>query len=306
MPRFDRILLVCVALSTAFGGSASAQGRVMRLDFSGAEGCPDAGQFADEVSARVGRIAFDADASDVATVRMGWSDGWATVTAVTRERTTTSNLEHTRMFRDPSCAVAAEAAAAALAVWLEEPRALMGVSVGTPAPTPTPEPPAPPRPNGVLLRVTGDFEQESEHGWAFHIETNTGVGTGSARFFERLCLLPCETRLRPGLHQFGIAPGNGIASPFEQLTQIDVDSELHIAQRDAGVVARIGGVFMAVGLLGILSTPSIWLVGALNDKDRLGRVGMAGTLASLALFIGGIVMLRRGDNGGVEVTVRPL
>ncbi len=63
---------------------------------------------------------------------------------------------------------------------------------------------------------------------------------------------------------------------------------------------------MGVGLLGLLVTPAIWLVGALNDKDRLARVGMASTLTSLALFVGGIIMMRRGDSGGIEVTVRPL
>lgn len=297
--------LVLLALTSSFALAHSAHAQntrddapSARLDFSSeGEGCPDAGAFTDEVSARIGRVGFDAASERVAVVRLARTPNEALVSA--------EFGGNTRVFRDADCRVAAEAAAAAIAVWLDEATvpvygvAMMGAELPEPASANT----APDE--GVLLRVTTNLTaREPDEDFSFHIETNTGSGSGGfAHFFDRLCLLPCETRVTPGVHQFGFSRGNLPAYALEELTRIDGDSHVHVEVRRMSGVSLTGRWFVVAALLAGLPMT----IAAIVKRDDWGTGAMWGVVGvTSGLLIGGSLMISFSDDGGTEVTVRPL
>ncbi|HJL24245.1 MAG TPA: hypothetical protein RMH80_18550, partial [Polyangiaceae bacterium LLY-WYZ-15_(1-7)] len=252
------------------------------------EGCMGADRFGDEVAARVGRIVFDDEAPATVRVVVGEEEGEATVRIEMRGTWSTDEGRNTRValrvFRDAACDEALEAAAAALAVWIDEPPAETGgVAIGEGG-----EPigalaleGASEEPTGVAggreLRGVGGLgvgrqdgrvrlrASSNQEGLTLHRETNTGRGEIGARYFERLCILPCETRIRPGVQQFGLAFGNGIARPLPELTEIREDSELFVNVRPASPWNLTGRWLVAASLL--LVTPVSLIVTGVKRDD---------------------------------------
>lgn len=271
-----------------------------RLDFAAeGEGCPDAGGFSDEVSARIGRVGFDDSSEQVAVVRIARTANEALVSA--------EFGGNTRVFRDGDCRVAAEAAAAAIAVWLDESTVpVYGVAIGTePAAEAAPATMNTAPSEGVLLRVTTNLTaSEPDEDFSFHIETNTGRGSGgSAHFFDRLCLMPCEARVTPGVHQFGLSRGVAPAYALGELTQVDVDSELHVEVRTPSAMNLTGRWLVVAAVLGGLPL----IITSVVKRDDWGRGAMWGIIgATGGLLVGANLMILLSDDGGTEVTVRPL
>ena len=304
------LTLVLVASLVVVAEPARAQeGATVRLDFaSEGQGCPDVGAFADEVSARIGRVGIDEASAQVAVVRIAIASTEALVTA--------EFGGNTRVFRDADCRVAAEAAAAAIAVWLDEPaqvailgaangEALGAMLAGEEDVANEGARPSQATTGGVLLRVTTSLTtREPDEDFSFHIETNTGRGSGgSAHYFDRLCLMPCETRIRPGVHQFGISRSNLAASALEELTEVEVDSELHIDVRRASGVNIAGRWLVFATIFGGLPMT----IAAILKRDDWGKGVMWGVIgASAGVVLGATLMLSLSDGGGTEVTVRPL
>lgn len=281
-----------------------------RLDFqSTLEGCMDAARFGDEVAARVGRVVFADDAASEVRVRVFREGDQVEVTVSTDETTNRDGNRTTRQsrrtFRDPSCVEALEAAAAAIAVWIDE--GPLGVPT---APTEEVVPSAPANVFGVgVLGALDDGlvlvrASSSRPGMTFHIETNTGRGQVGARFFERLCVMPCETRVRPGVQQFGVADGNDIAWALPELTEIREDSELFVNVRRASGWNLAGRYLFVAGFL--LVAPIAIPITAVKQDDWGKGMMWASIAISSALVVGGVLMFSLADQGGVEVEVRPL
>lgn len=323
------VLLSFVGISrSAFADDAPT---TARLDFqSTLEGCMDAARFGDEVAARVGRVVFADDAASEVRVRVFREGDQVEVTVATDE---TSNREENRTtrqsrrtFRDPSCVEALEAAAAAVAVWIDE------GPLDVPAP-PTEEvvPSAPAAVFGFGGLAAGDDglflvrASSNRPGFSFHIETNTGQVSG--RFFERLCMMPCEARVRPGVHQFGVA--DGVVVPAEgrpnarrraqvraldaripwalpELTEVREDIELFVDVRRASGWNIAGLYLFTAGFL--LVAPFAITISAIKVKNDDWGKGMvwASIGISSALVVGGALMFSLADGGGVDVQVRPL
>lgn len=303
--------------------SASAQDAeppgTARLDFrTSVEGCMSPERFGDEVAARVGRVVFVPDAESDVRVEVA-REGAEVVVSVAMNESTEGDGRRSRRFahrtfRDPSCDEALEAAAAAIAVWIDErPVGVLGALTGEVV-----EPP----PGGggssagvfgvgglgvggasddglVLVRVSSNRPDLT-----FHIETNTGRGQVGARFFERLCIMPCETRVRPGVQQFGIADGNGIAWALPKLTEIREDSELFVDVRRASGWNLAGRYLFVAGFL--LVAPIAIPITAVKSDDWGKGMMWASIAISGALVVGGTLMFSIADGGGVEVAVRPL
>ncbi|MCB9625410.1 MAG: hypothetical protein H6721_04285 [Sandaracinus sp.] len=297
-------------LSLSFALPASAQDAeptTARLDFqTEVEGCMPATRFGDEVSARVGRVVFADDATNDVRVRVTREESEVVVTV-----TTNASEEHAqgrsrrfsmRTFRDPSCDEALEAAAASVAVWVDEAPAfgvgglgaMTGDSVGEPV---------------AVLGMLDDGRvtvraSSNRPGLTFHLETNTGRGQVGARFFERLCVMPCEARIRRGVQQFGIADGNGIAYALPELTEIQQDSELFVDVRRASGWNLAGRYLFVAGFL--LVAPIAIPITAVKKDDWGKGMLWASIGISAGLVVGGTLMFSLSDGGGIEVAVRPL
>jgi len=310
------------ALLLASSSLASAQeSRTARLDWDGGiEGCMSAERFGDEVAARVGRIVFTDDSSLTVHVGVGEEEGEVAVRVELRGTRSTEQTQSTRVgvrtFRDASCDDALETAAAVVAVWIDEGASGTARMFGTDGDEETSSvleggsvSEAPPRGIGGLgigsldgrIRIRASSNEE---GLTLHIETNTGRGQIGARYFQRLCVLPCETRIRPGVQQFGIARGNGIADPLSELTELREDSELFLNLRPASPWNLAGRWLIAASLL-IVAPVSLSLTGVKRDEWGNGPF-IASIAVSAGLLIGGLVMLSVSDDGGIEAEVRPL
>ncbi|MCA9615652.1 MAG: hypothetical protein KC586_23005, partial [Myxococcales bacterium] len=141
-------------------------------------------------------------------------------------------------------------------------------------------------------------------GLTFHLETNTGRGQVGARFFERLCVMPCEARIRRGVQQFGIADGNGIAYALPELTEIQQDSELFVDVRRASGWNLAGRYLFVAGFL--LVAPIAIPITAVKKDDWGKGMLWASIGISAGLVVGGTLMFSLSDGGGIEVAVRPL
>ncbi|MEM9070583.1 MAG: hypothetical protein AAGE52_18905 [Myxococcota bacterium] len=291
-----RVLVLALGLIPTL--ALAQEPRSAQLDFgSSVEGCPTPERFGDEVAARVGRIVFQEE-GDLVRVRV-FADGDEVVASVEMGG-------DSRVFRDVSCNEALEAAAAAVAVWIDEtPRVgILGALRGSEIPESFGVGglgvQAEPDDGRVALRVSTDETEEL----TFHIETNTGRGQVGARFFERLCVMPCETRVHPGVQQFGIAYGNGIAWALPNLTEITEDSELFIHVRRRSPWNVVGGILAATGLL--LVAPIAIPITAVK-RDDFGDAPLWTSVGlSVAMIVGGILMVSFSDSGGTEVELRPL
>ncbi|MCU0676604.1 MAG: hypothetical protein MUE69_27900 [Myxococcota bacterium] len=328
--------LYCAVVLLSFvrvSGSAFADDAptTARLDFqSTLEGCMDAARFGDEVAARVGRVVFADDSASEVRVRVFREGDQVEVTVSTDETTDRDGNRTTRQsrrtFRDPSCVEALEAAAAAVAVWIDE-----GPLDVPAAPTDEVVPSAPAAVFGGLAALDDGLflvrVSSNRPGFSFHIETNTGRGEVAARFFERLCVMPCEARVRPGVHQFGIA--DGVVVPAEgrpnartraqvralnaripwalpELTEVREDIELFVELRRASGWNIAGRYLFTAGFL--LVAPFAITISAIKVKNDDWGKGMlwASIGISSALVVGGALMFSIADGGGVEVQVRPL
>ncbi len=278
-----------------------------RLDYvTSDDQCPSAEVFSDEVSARIGRLAFVEGGPRtvvIRAVRMG------------EEAMVTVEFEgQTRVFRDAHCSVAAEAAASAVGVWLDPPQQVYilgriedGAWAGEDpreAHNTAPESGQSSQDEDtVTVQVTSNLDDDDDDEWSFHIETNTGRGQIGAHFFRRLCLLPCETRVPRGVHQFGLGQGTAPPYPLRTLTEITQDSRIDIQMRRASplnLAAR--WMFVIVGLVGLPMS-----IATLIKRDDWGNAAMAATVGTTAaLIVGGSMMWSFSDGGGVDVNVSPL
>jgi len=276
--------------------------RTARLDYDAPDGCLDAARFADEVAARVGRVPFADDAEATLRVRAREDDG---AFLVTWERAG----EGVRAFRDPSCDEALFAAAASLAVYFEEPaRAAIYGPVGMLRTEPEPEPEPDPEPSDGRVRVS---ITANEPGWTLHVETNTGVGSGSAVFYRRLCAAPCEARLSAGSHGFGVSRGDDRIPTAIGIHDVSGPSELRIDHEPPSRVSLAGRWLAAISMFGWLvaiplaATDSIRTHRGRGNAPRFdSRVTWGVAAATVGLFVGGVVMGRFGP-GHLELEVAP-
>ncbi len=202
-----------------------------------------------------------------------------------------------RLFRDATCESVLSALAAATAVWLDGPNR---VGILGPAPRePAPEPqttPAPPPSNDIRLVVESNNPELS-----LHLETNTGVGSVGAVFYERLCLTPCEVRIPRGDHRFGwTVPPMRTPNLNDEVVRMQRDQRLRIVERYNAGVARAGFALMITAILAPI-TPIV--LGYKNDNKLAGW--LTGGAIYLAFTIAGGTLIRMGERQ-VEMNFEPI
>lgn len=261
----SRSFLLFVCLATSLPVSAAAQWdehdnpQTARLDFSSdGNGCPEAGTFADEVSARIGRVAFAAESDEVVHVRLMRTGDEALATA--------EFGGNSRVFRDADCRVAAEAAAAAIAVWLDEPS--LGPAASAPvgaAAVPGGYAEASPRGNAeatpdqdedeVVLHVTAVqpglvLHRQTGEAHAMVYGGNGGSAVVHAQYHEAVCVAPCEARVERGTHQLAVSQGSGPPINIEGSTQLESNAALHLDYEDNSAYRWGAWAALGVGLVG--------------------------------------------------------
>jgi hypothetical protein len=194
------------------------------LDYVAFEGCPNAGRFSDEVSARIGAQAFGAGPGNLV-IRLAEVGG---------EVLGTLELgEGTRMVRGATCQEAFDGLVVAAATVL-----------GAPSSAGAPEPAQSglvevhmdsTRPGVTVARITG---------------RGTAVGAGgtaSAVFYEDLCVAPCTFQLPPGFHEIGTY-GKGTRGVTRKF-QLE-GAELHLRSKPSSIWTMVGGTLL--GSAGVL------------------------------------------------------
>ncbi len=275
--------------------ATSAQHPVRSLDYRAPTECPDAGRFADEVSARIGRAAF-ADGGEIVRVRILRDEGELVGTMEIPDGST-------RVYRSAECADLIATIATSLAIELDDRRpaqAEVDVLIGPPVSSDVRHTTDGGR---VHVRVTS-----SQPDLGLHLvgeEQAYGSG-GYAVDNDRFCIAPCEGELGRGAYHFAVASGPNEAIPLPGFLRIDADSELvlgyesHSSDRDFGLAWMIGGALggLALGLTG-------GVLGLTEQSDALGfGLGLGGGGAIyLACTVVGVVFMR-DDVPSVEV--RPL
>ncbi|MEM7609894.1 MAG: hypothetical protein AAF411_31490, partial [Myxococcota bacterium] len=126
------------------------------------------------------------------------------------------------------------------------------------------------------------------------------------RFYERFCLLPCSRRMPRGSYQFALARGNQVARlQADNVAELLSDADVLVTQRRPNALHRTGAAFSTLGFLASVVGIPMWIAAARRDNSNVRLAGAVMTLAGLPLFVGGTVMVRFGDRGGVRLHVSP-
>lgn len=258
-----------VGLAIMSFASAAEASTTASLDYRAEPDCPDAARFMSEVSARLGRVPFEASAANVVRVRIRSDESEWVATLELADGTS-------QVHRATSCAESASRAADALAEWLRGDPAAPALAPPTspnPAPVPSPPPRRAPTPSptaGFVLPMAAPasptvpvrvrFESPNDEGF-LHLRIGTAVAyvrgarspIAEGHSFAPVCQMPCETFLPPGTHTFGVSSDVGDApEPARGALNLAVPSELVVHHRArlgfrvTGWVLLLGGMVAAL------------------------------------------------------------
>jgi len=192
MNRITHQLLVAGVITLALTSRVHADAQVALDYHSKVKGCPSSDRFADEVSAKLGFVPWDAQAQTAIRVRIAEDSGDFVGTLEQPDGTS-------KVLRAPTCAKLDEALVSAIAVALDRPatadakhddRRLQTLDRGDP---------------DALVTV----ELKSKDGRELEISRvlsatmlYAGISSAAAVQFEKLCTAPCTARLPQGTHTF--------------------------------------------------------------------------------------------------------
>lgn len=265
-------------LSMAWASEAPA------LDYAAPEGCPDAGRFADEVSARLGRLAFALDGQPL-TVRIADTG--------TEQLGTLEYAGGTKLVRSASCQGAFDDLVASAAVLLEPELASASASASLVGSQPQPE--------KVRVSVAlSDEGAEPRHDVLVARIVGRGVGSGAgvtvvSTYYEDICAVPCSFEIEPGFHEFSTY-GKGLAPASDKFDVRGQELSLLYTPKPAAVVG--GGITLAsLGLSSVLVGAPLLAVGLGSSEPEIsGPLTTAGgitTIAGVAMTGLSIPLLRR-------------
>ena len=294
------LALLSSSPAAAQGAGAAEPDRVASLDYRGPEQCPPAVRLVESVAARIGRVPFAPRQRNVVRVRLlldgsEWMatlelDGTARVFRASACADVVEALAVAlSVFFEPirDEAIRDEVVIIRSLAVQDGNQSGLGGMVGDAMPPPEavrrPEPQRQidderdDRGNlvaGVPVRVSLSSNEDYD-AVTLHRLTHTGssvasVGgvTGMAfeRYYERLCVLPCEARLSLGGHQLALSTGHLSPAELPDLVQIDGPSAVHIEHYSRGAIRAVGGIVALAGLVTLLigavgplfAEPPVW------------------------------------------------
>jgi hypothetical protein len=230
------------------------------LDYVAFEGCPDAGRFSDEVSARIGAQAFDTE-QDTMVVRLVEVSGEVVGTL--------EYGEGSRMARGATCPEAFGELVVAAATLLGAPPQASSPEMVRVTMEST-------KPGVTVARITG-------HGTA----VGTG-GTAMATFYEDICIAPCTFELPRGMHELGTY-GHGTRGIMRKF-QLE-EPEVHLQSQPSSALSAVGGYALLTLGLGAAVTGGT-LLAVMDCSDGLPssqRSCQSTRGVSAGMLVGGLV-----------------
>lgn len=304
------VAVLCTALAT------TAHADPVALDYHAkVEGCPPSDRLADEVSARLGFVPWDAQAPVAVRIRISSDSGELVGTIEQPDGAS-------KVLRAPTCPALHASIVSALAVVLDRQTGGLATASAARVGGAAPDAPErrlrklepPPARNALLtvhLRAKGSRSLEA-HRMTQATSLYTAHGTVSAMSFENLCQIPCTAYLREGSHTLGIVDlATAASAAADASIKVNSTIEIDYTSRDQARRSTVRG--RKLGLLAgfvVGTAVSAYLVEtqfpdmegkwAMHSLDPLGGllVGVAGMLIANA-FTPGL----RADS--VEVKVRP-
>ncbi len=215
------------------------------LDYEADASCPDGGRFSDEVSARVGALAFQDSADSKAVIR---------IVALGKEYMGVMELSGgEKTIRGSSCSEVFDGLVAATAVALD-------------APTPAPAPVGP-----VSDKVRVNVHTSQDRVTIAQIN-GRGVATGSAgsttvtvesTYYTDLCEAPCSLEFEPGMVELS-AYGAGHRAALNKF-DLRPGQTLDLQAEPGNGLMAVGGYLLQVVGLGAVTTGALLPVMDLED-----------------------------------------
>ncbi len=262
---------LALAMLFTFAVSTTAAADPVALDYQAhGDGCIDAGQFADEVAAKLGFVPWTTSAAATIYVRVDRDRDH--YTGAFRNRDGSSKI-----IDAASCSAVTDSLAMTVAI------ALDGRDEHPPA-TVTPAPALAATPDNTLP-VT--FESADRSAIAIALRAGTEYGTTSkgvavsGSYYTDLCTTPCTARVLLGERALAFA-GDGVRGHYE----LDVERPLTITATRKRRTTTRGAVF-AAGLLSALGGAT-----AIDrDSASFEHGGATSALGTLAITVGVLAMI---------------
>ncbi len=275
-------LTLCV-----LGGNARADANSsMVLDYEAtAEGCPDAGRFADEVSSKLGFVPWNGQALSTLRIRIRAEGGELVGTLELPDGSS-------KILRDSTCAPLFSALATAASVALDSASAA-AAPVQNPAQITAP----------ASRKATVHVESTGSNTIVSLLESQVSiVGSNGASAhgvsWKEVCLAPCSFKLEPGIHNVMVY-GDGPASVMKINLSEGEQTQLEVEPGSNALVV--------LGTILLYTAPTVALLGGLSylaqDDPGIGTVAVAlGGVAATGLGIG---MIRWGATDFNQVSSAP-
>tara|TARA_R110002073_G_scaffold74100_5_gene181176 strand:- start:14078 stop:14962 length:885 start_codon:yes stop_codon:yes gene_type:complete len=256
--------LVCALSSAALAQAPSN----LRLDYQVVDAsCPDANQFADDVSAKLGFVPWRDD-SPALRIRIRQE---ASETVATLELPSGDS----KVFRDATCNELFPALVAATSVAID--------SRAKPA-TPVQTAPTPAMLRGkAMIHIASDKAGLSVSRIRSRsvVVASNGMSASGAHW-EELCLTPCSYQLDPGLHEL-VVSGQGPA--VSRKVQLAPNADIYLEAKPGSTPMVYGGFMLAyTGPAIVLTGITFLLLDSTSKSFSLGMIG--GGAAATGLGVG--------------------
>ncbi|MBX2803521.1 MAG: hypothetical protein KTR31_37920 [Myxococcales bacterium] len=243
----------------------------LTLDYVSWPGCPNQDRFADEVSARLGRVAFGSSGTEVSVQLIEANPGFLGVLTIG---------EGKRMARGSSCDEAFDKLVVAAAVLLDAPQPEFVVDL----------------PSADTARVTVTSKQKG-----MKVVEITGRGRGSfgtttvlATYYRNICKTPCSFEIDPGLVEIGaMGKFTRLGSKEYELTA-GTHTNLVVKPRSnaliiGGVAAStLGSALAMFSMSRAIQSCNPLIIDSVADCERRRRAAMPGLVGGTVMVAGSI------------------